>query len=128
MSAAKGVLMAIRILAADDEKTIRTLYGKIFPAERYSVTFAESVAEAHKLLDSGTYDLLISDLLFPDGTGLELIRRFREEGPDRSILITGALSEEALSLLEKKEGLIKSFCKPFSIGELLKLVDNFSIA
>ncbi len=117
--------MEIRILAADDEKNMLALYGKIFSGERYSVSFAETVTEALKLLDSGTYDLLISDLMFPDGSGLELVRRFRDAGPDRSILISGSLPPDALALIEKKEGLVRSFTKPFDCDNLRKLVDNY---
>ena len=117
--------MEIRILAADDEKATLALYRVIFAAKRYRLTFARNVSEALKLLESGTYDLLISDLFFADGTGLELARRFRETGPDRSILITDSLPPDARALLEKKEGFIKSFGKSFEHGDLLKLVDNF---
>ncbi len=118
--------MELRILAVEDEKALRTFYSRLFPAGRYSLTLAENVAEATKLMDSGVYDLLISDLLLPDGTGLELIRRFREQGSGRSILITGSMPPDALAELGKKEGLLRAYGKPFDLGDLLRVVETLA--
>ena len=118
--------MELRILAADDERSMLALYGRMFPPGRYNLSLAGSVADALKLMESGTYDLLISDLLFPDGTGLELVRRFREQGAGRSILVTGAMPEEVLSSLVKKEGLLRAFGKPFDLGGLIRVVERLA--
>ncbi len=118
--------MEFRILAVDDERSMLALYSRMFPAGRYKLSLAGSVADALKLMESGTYDLLISDLLFSDGTGLELIRRFREQGAGRSILVTGSMPEEALTLLAKKEDLVRVFGRPFDLGGLLQVVERFA--
>ncbi len=118
--------MELRILAADDEKSMLALYGRMFPPGRYNLTLASSVKDALRLMESGMYDLLISDLLFPDGTGLELIRRFREQGTGRSILVTGSMPPETLSQLARKEGIIKAFGKPFDLGGLARVVQSLA--
>ena len=120
--------MELRILAADDEKSMRALYSRMFPAGRYKLSLAGSVSDALKLMESGTYDLLISDFLFPDGTGLELVRRFREQGAGRSILVTGSMPEEVLTQLTKKEDLLRAFGKPFDLGGLIQVVERLAAA
>ena len=118
--------MELRILAADDEKNMRDLYSRIFSSGRYELTLAESVAEATGLMSSGAYDLLISDLVLPDGDGLELVRRFREQGRGRVILITASMEDEDLAKLGEREGVLKAYGKPFSVRDLLQVVDGLS--
>lgn len=118
--------MELRILAVDDEQAMLSLYSGLFRPGRYRLTLARSVEEGLNLLESGTYDPLISDPLLPDGTGLELTRRFRELGAGRSILISGALPADVLSRIEKKEGLLRAFASPFDIAGLTKVVEGFA--
>jgi len=116
--------MELRILAVDDEPSVRKLYDRLFSGGPYTLTLAESVAQATKLMETSNYDLLISDLMLPDGNGLELVRRFRESGPGRSIIVSGAMPEEVLARVGKKEGVLRTFPKPFELDELMKLVSN----
>lgn len=83
--------MPKRILAADDEKSMLNIYTRLFSGTEYSFSSASSFTEAVELINSNTYDLLITDLLFPDGLGLELIKLFkkRQKGA-KSLLVTGS--------------------------------------
>ena len=74
--------MPAKILVADDDRSMLNLYAKIFSGTEYSVTPAASFAEAASLLEKGEFDLLITDFMFPDGVGTELIRLFNEAKAD----------------------------------------------
>ncbi|HNW44722.1 MAG TPA: response regulator [Elusimicrobiales bacterium] len=79
-----------KILLADDDKNLLELYTWICRDTDYSFTTASSFAEASGLIEAGHYDLLITDLFFPDGLGTELIRSFGEKyAGSKSLLITG---------------------------------------
>ena len=59
--------------------------------EGYQVDTAKSVAEARDMLDKYTYQVLITDLLLPDGRGFDIIHYARElNGATESILLTGS--------------------------------------
>lgn len=116
--------MKLRILAADDEELMRNLYRRLFCAEKYDLTLAATVREGLEFLNSMPYDMLISDLNFPDGTGLELVRWFSASGPGRSVLVTGALSGAELKKVKDEHGLIGCFPKPFETDNLLRLVEK----
>ena len=79
------------ILVADDEKSMLNIYTRLFTGTQYSFSKASSFAEAAELINSNTYDLLITDLLFPDGLGLELIKLFKKKQKGaKSLLVTGS--------------------------------------
>ena len=83
--------MPKNILIADDDPSMLRLYARIFAGQKHVITMAESVAEAAGLIDANDYDLLITDLMFPDGLGTELTRRFAEKtSKARSLMVTGS--------------------------------------
>lgn len=70
--------MPKKILVADDDKAMLNLYARLFSQTDFSVSSALTFAEASRLLREGDYDLLITDFMFPDGIGTDLIRLFNE--------------------------------------------------
>ena len=80
-----------RLLVVDDEPDLRTLYELTLLREGYDVESAGSVEEAWALLTQrgvGGYQLVITDMRLPDGTGLDLLRRL--DDLDRKIDFGGA--------------------------------------
>lgn len=115
--------MKPQILIADDSDAMRTLYNRILSDGKYCLTFAESIREASALLTSGTYDFLITDLIFPDGLGTELIKLFRDGGSgDKCLLVSGALTPESASDKAKELAILECLPKPFKLDYLLDLV------
>jgi DNA-binding NtrC family response regulator len=110
------------ILVADDDTSMLSLYNKIFSRTDYTVSMAESCAEAIKLINSNDYDLLITDLVFPDGLGTELIKAFREKKSGaKSFLVTGS---DKHSSCTEAAGAAMKFEKPFSVESLLSAVHS----
>jgi two-component system cell cycle sensor histidine kinase/response regulator CckA len=112
------------ILVVDDEPDIRSLIAKILRREKYDVVEAGSVSEAlatataHK----GSLDLLLTDVMLPDGSGLELAERLRERLPAVKILyISGYTSDEAVRQGAQPPG-AKFLQKPFTLNALLEKV------
>ena len=82
-----------RILCADDNEDTCTMLSALLGRD-YDVETADSIGRALELSRSKQFDLYILDNIFPDGTGLELCRRLREEHPRTPIIFyTGAVFE-----------------------------------
>jgi DNA-binding NtrC family response regulator len=117
----KRLNMPVNILVADDDKSILRLYSRIFSGNNYSLTKAETFAEASRLLLSNDYDLLITDLMFPDGVGTELIKIFNSAKADaKSLLVTG--TPQAKEMLDR-DG-VDYLEKPFRVESFLEKVDK----
>lgn len=86
--------MPKQILVADDDPVLLGLYARMFAGTGYVVSRAASFAEAAALINTNHYDLLVTDLVFPDGMGTDLITTFeRKQGCARCILVTGSAAE-----------------------------------
>ncbi len=86
--------MPKQILIADDDLVLLNIYARMLAGTGHIVSRASSFAEAAALINSHDYDLLVTDLVFPDGVGTDLITLFeRKQGCAKCILVTGAASE-----------------------------------
>src|SRR5262245_60697320 len=113
-----------RILVADDEPELRTVLEEILMASGYDVVGASDGAEALGALESGRFDMVVSDIAMPGMTGLQLLRAVRERDLDTPVvLMTGSPTmESAVRALE--DGALKYLVKPFRHQELLDSVER----
>lgn len=112
--------MPKKILAVDDEASLRELLKRAFSDSAYHVTVAGGVGEARALMSSNIYDLLITDLILADGAGTELIEfSAGRHGATKSIIISGAVEPWEMPLFVAKYKLEGFFAKPFRIDALL---------
>lgn len=118
----KRRIMPITILAADDDKAILRLYTRMFSGEGYFLTKVETFGEAADLISKNDYDLLITDLMFPDGIGTELIKAFNKKKEDaKSLLVTGAANPREMLA---GQGVHEYIEKPFKVETFLEAVNK----
>jgi two-component system OmpR family response regulator len=108
----------MRILLVEDEDRIASFVVKGLQAEGHVVERGASVAQARSLLDERTYDLVLLDLLLPDGRGSEVLQTIRTTDPDLPVIVLSALGEvdDKVSLLDL--GADVYLTKPFAMREL----------
>jgi two-component system response regulator PilR (NtrC family) len=116
---------APRLLVVDDEPDLRTLYELTLIREGYDVESAGTLAEGWALLrDSrpGGFQLVITDMRLPDGSGLDLLRRMEETGRrEKAIVITAYGSpENAVEAL--KSGAYDYLTKPVDLRQFRAVV------
>ncbi|HWN41184.1 MAG TPA: response regulator, partial [Thermoanaerobaculia bacterium] len=63
-----------RLLVVDDESSIVDFLSLLFEEEGYAVRTARSAAEARQALASGSFDLILCDVMMPDGSGLDILK------------------------------------------------------
>ncbi|MCC9595584.1 sigma-54 dependent transcriptional regulator [Rubrivivax sp. JA1055] len=111
-----------RLLVVDDEPDLRTLYELTLLREGYDVESAETVEEAWAALQSRRFQLLITDMRLPDGTGLDLLRRLEDAGRgEKGIVITAyGSAENAVEAL--KAGAYDYLTKPVDLRQFRAVV------
>src|SRR5262249_43702939 len=113
-----------RILAIDDEDVIRMLVVEILESVGHEVIGATRAEHALDLLDDGEFDLVVSDVVMPGLSGLELLEAARRRQASLPVvLVTGAGTYETLSqaLTRGAAGLVT---KPFAHAELQTAVSD----
>jgi two-component system, cell cycle response regulator len=110
------------ILVVDDEHFFRRLYADLLEASGYRVETVVSGEEALRRLHGGGVDLLLTDLVMPGMSGLDLLRQARMiENPPEVIVITGhATLDTAIQAL--KSGARDYLIKPFQPEQLRHIV------
>jgi CheY-like chemotaxis protein len=98
------------LLVEDHEDTARVM-RRILESAGYKVAHAGGVADARALASATTFDILISDVGLPDGTGLELMQELRQTRGLSGIALSGFGTEEDLAA-SKAAGFAEHLTKP----------------
>lgn len=108
----------MRILLAEDELALSKAYAQVLIMQGYEVEQVYDGKEALEAANSGTYDLMIFDVMMPKMSGLEVLKALRETGNTTYVIMLTAMSE----LDDKVEGLElgadEYLTKPIPLKEL----------
>jgi two-component system response regulator RegX3 len=110
-----------RVLVVEDEAAIREAVAYALRREGLDVVEVERADEATDELARTGFDLVVLDLLLPDGSGLDLCRNLRAE-TDVPIIIVSARVEEVDRIIGLELGADDYLPKPFSMAELVSRV------
>jgi two-component system OmpR family response regulator len=90
MSGVREDTGAARLLVVDDEQTILELLAGSLRFAGFEVLTAGSGAEALRAAAASRPDLVLLDVMMPDGDGFEVVRRLRSSGPDVPVIFLTA--------------------------------------
>jgi two-component system, OmpR family, alkaline phosphatase synthesis response regulator PhoP len=90
----------------------------------YRVTVAKDVASSARAIAADPPDLIILDLMLPDGNGYDVLRTIRERDSVTPVLLLTALSEEAHKVRGFRLGADDYVTKPFGLLELLARIES----
>lgn len=109
----------MKLLLAEDEPAMSEAVTDILEYHRYQVDAVYDGAEALDYIRAGSYDGIILDIMMPGLSGLEVLRRIREEGCRTPVLLLTAKSEIEDRIRGLDAGADDYLPKPFAMGELL---------
>lgn len=107
-----------KILVIEDEARVAELLKRGLEESTHSVDVASSVSVARHKFFSDRYDIIVSDILLPDGSGLDFCRQIRKQYPDIPILMLTALGTTDDKLAGFVSGADDYMVKPFDFREL----------
>jgi DNA-binding response OmpR family regulator len=111
-----------RILLVEDDPAITNLLSLHFQAPAFELVACDRGSRALERLAQETFDLIILDIMLPDGNGFELCRRIRAVNGLTPILMLSALGEELDKVRALELGADDYLTKPFGVAELMARV------
>ena len=123
-SPAEEKLPPLRLLLVEDHAATLTTLSQLLKRDGHSVITATSVNEALATTAANTFDLVISDLGLPDGTGNELMEKLRAAYGLRGIALSGYGMEEDLAR-SRASGFATHLVKPVAIADLRRTLEGF---
>lgn len=118
---ASDQIRPLRLLLVDDHGPTLKALSMVLRQDGHRVATATHVAGALAVAAGETFDLVISDLGLPDGTGNELMAKLRDTYQLRGIALSGYGMEEDLAR-SSAAGFVKHFVKPVAIAELRRAI------
>lgn len=106
------------ILIADDEPNIRRVFEAMFVKEGYTVLTAENGKKAIDLASANPIDVLISDLIMPDITGVEVLQKVKQLHPNCAAIIVTAYGTIKSAVEAMRYGAFNYLQKPFDMDEV----------
>ena len=117
----KGVA-AGRILVVEDRASLRKMFRHALTGEGYEVVACAEVESALTALESEPFDLVLTDLKLPGGSGLDVVSASRSAQSSTPVLVLTAFGTVQTAVEAIKLGAIDFLEKPVEVSDLLELV------
>ena len=111
-----------RILVVDDDAAIRTVVGQALRRKGHDVTVAGSLAELNRLFARTVPDVLVTDVVLPDGDGLKAIPNLLAEHPRLPVIVLSAQNTLSTAVRANEAGAFEYLPKPFDLDVLCQAV------
>jgi two-component system, NtrC family, response regulator PilR len=117
--------MEARVLVVDDEAGLREMLRLLFSRAGYSVSIADGESAAVALLhEHAAFDVVVTDLAMPDGSGMGVLREARKRDDSTQVVVITAYATTADAVRAMREGAYDYVQKPFKNDELLAVVEK----
>ncbi len=116
--------MKHRILAVDDDASVAHVVRFLLEEEGHDATVVADIAGAKRELAAGQYDLVVTDLKLPDGSGLDVLKLVKEASPDVPVIMITAFATVSTAVAAMKSGAFDYVQKPFDNDRFKALVAN----
>ena len=110
-----------RVLVVDDEAYIRRMLVRALRHAGLEVVEADGARAALAAFDRTSFDVVLSDVHMPGGTGLELMRELRRRAPELPVLLMSGLPDVESAAIAVQYGAFRYLTKPVDLAEIGKL-------
>ena len=120
----KGTGETPRILIVDDDPGQRSLLDSFLRSQGFETVVVDSGECALETLRTGKFDMMISDVRMPGLSGLETLRRARQEHATLPVLLVTAYADIREAVGAMRDGAVNYLAKPIDLDELLASVQQ----
>jgi two-component system response regulator PilR (NtrC family) len=113
-----------RVLVVDDERSMQEFLEIFLRSEGYQAVTADSFGSAMIHLEGDEFDVIVTDIQMPDGTGLELLRAVQKQTPETPVVMMTAYASTETAIAAMKEGAYDYITKPFKVDEIRVVVEK----
>ncbi|HLY88393.1 MAG TPA: sigma 54-interacting transcriptional regulator, partial [Acetobacteraceae bacterium] len=119
-----NAILTGRVLVVDDDAAIRTVVREALRRAGHLVEAVGSIADLRHAIGTFAPDVLITDVMLPDGDGLDLVPELLERHPDLPIIVLSARNTLATAVRATEQGAFDYLPKPFDLEELGQAVSS----
>ncbi|MEH3108038.1 MAG: nitrogen regulation protein NR(I) [Sphingomonas fennica] len=114
--------MTARILVIDDDAAIRTVVREALRRDGHRVETGASVADQRRIVESFQPDVLVTDVILPDGNGLDAVPEILARHPRMPVIVLSAQNTFSTAMRATEQGAFEYLPKPFDLAELTRAV------
>ncbi len=112
------------VIVADDDRTIRTVLTQALTRAGCKVRATGNIATLWRWVEEDEGDVVISDVMMPDGNGLDLLPQIHKKRPNLPVIIISAQNTVMTAIKASEHGAYDYLPKPFDLKELLSKVSR----
>ncbi len=113
-----------RVLVVDDEQMIVSLLSTVLREKGWDVTEARSGTDGIDQLDRARFDVILTDLVMPGDSGIDLLRAAKEIHPDVEVILMTGYATADTAIEAMRNGAFHYIMKPLKIEEVVNLVEK----
>jgi two-component system, NtrC family, nitrogen regulation response regulator GlnG len=113
---------AATILVADDDAAIRTVLNQALSRAGHTVRLTSNAATLWRWVAEGEGDVVVTDVIMPDGNAFDLIPRIKRTRPDLPVVVMSAQNTFMTAIRASEKGAYDYLPKPFDLKELIAIV------
>ena len=113
-----------RVLVVDDEPMIVSLLSSVLQSKGWDVTEARSGTEGIDQLDRGRFDVILTDLVMPGDSGIDLLRASKEIHPDVEVVLMSGYATADTAIEAMRNGAFHYIMKPLKPEEVVNIVEK----
>lgn len=112
------------ILVIDDDISLTRVLSKALNNSKTMVECVNSISKAWVLIEKKTFDLIITDVMLPDGDGLELVEKLQNKKKNLKIIVISAKNNLLTAVKASELGVFEYMPKPIDLNDLTVVVNR----
>ena len=116
--------MNLKALIVDDDKKLLTIMKSLLIEERHLVETCNNGLEAIRKFEDQKFDLVITDLMMPGMSGIDVLKEIRKISPGTLVIIITGFASLETAIQAIREGAYDYITKPFKLDEIKVVVNN----
>ena len=116
--------MSKNILIIDDDFSLRRVMEKALKNSKTNIKGVATISQAWVDIEKNEFDLIICDVVLPDGDGLELVRKVKLKKSSQSFIIISAKNNLLTAIKANQLDVVDYLPKPLDLNDLIITVDR----